>query len=69
MRIIKNSKTGTYSAVIKTLSGRTITRSLRTRDKVEAKRIVKESKLEEIESAAKIKALPTGAKATELRNI
>ena len=57
MRIIKNSKTGTYSAVIKTLSGRTITRSLRTRDKVEAKRIVKESKLEEIESAAKIKAL------------
>lgn len=57
MRIVKNNKTGIYSAVIKTLGGHTITRTLRTKDKTEAKRLVKESKLEEIESAAKIKAL------------
>lgn len=57
MRLVKNPKTGSYSAVIKTLSGKTITRSLRTKDKAEAKRLVKESKLAEIEAAAKIKAL------------
>lgn len=57
MRLVKNKNTGTYSAVIKTLSGRTITRSLRTRDKTEAKRLIKESKLEEIEAAAKLNAL------------
>lgn len=57
MRLVKNTKTGTYSAVIKTLGGHTITRSLRTKDKAEAKRLVKESKLAEIEAAAKIKAL------------
>ena len=59
MKIIKN-RSGNYAVRFKTSTGYT-TKSLGTKSKTEAKLLVKEAKIEEIESAAKIGALQRDA--------
>lgn len=59
MKITKN-RSGNYAVRFKTSSGYT-TKSLGTKSMSEAKRLVKEAKIEEIESAAKIGALQRDA--------
>lgn len=61
MKIIKSDKTGNYSVKYKTASGKTVSRSLDTTNLKEAKLLVKEAKIEELEMAAKIKALQRDA--------
>ena len=59
MKIIKN-RSGNYAVRFKTASGYT-SKSLGTKSKAEAKHLVKEAKIEEIEAAAKIGALQRDA--------
>lgn len=61
MKILKSEKTGNYSVKFKTASGKDVSRSLDTKSLVEAKKIVKDSKIKELEQAAKIKALQRDA--------
>lgn len=56
MKIIKNEN-GVYCVKYVAANGKTITRSLKTKSQKEAKLLAKESKIEELEMAAKIKAL------------
>jgi len=60
MKLIKSDKTGNYSVRYKTRT-KYVTQSLDTKKLSEAKRIVKEAKIEEIEIAAKIGALQRDA--------
>ena len=56
MKIIKNEH-GVYCVKYVSANGKTITRSLKTKSQKEAKMLVKEAKIEELETAAKINAL------------
>ena len=60
MKIIKSDK-GNYSVRFKTASGKFVSRSLDTKNLTEARKLVKEAKIEELETAAKIKALQRDA--------
>ncbi len=57
MKLIQSPKTKNFSVRYRTGSGKDVTRSLGTTSKKEAKFLVKEAKIEEIEMAAKIGAL------------
>ena len=60
MKIVKTKK-GNYSVRFKTKSGKTVTRSLGTSDINEARKMVKESSIEQLEMAGKINALTRDA--------
>ena len=60
MKLIK-TKTGNYSVKYKTASGRSNTLSLKTSNKKKAMMLIKEAKIEELETAAQIKALQRDA--------
>lgn len=61
MKIIQSEKTGIYSVRFKTRSGKSVTRNLGTTNKKEAVMLVKEAKIEELETAARINALTKDA--------
>ena len=60
MKLIK-TKTGNYSVRYKTATGRSTTLSLKTNNKKKAMMLVKEAKIEELETAAQVKALQRDA--------
>ena len=57
MKIKKDTKTGYYHVSYMAASGKTITRSLKTKSRKEAEMLAKEAKIEKIETAAKVDAL------------
>ena len=57
MKIKKDSKSGYYQVSYMAASGKTITRSLKTKSRKEAESLAKEAKIEKIETAAKVDAL------------
>ena len=61
MKIIQSEKTGIYSVRFRAQSGKTITRNLGTKNKKEALMLVKEAKIEELETAGRIGALQRDA--------
>tara|TARA_Y100000004_G_scaffold36286_1_gene38926 strand:+ start:3702 stop:4766 length:1065 start_codon:yes stop_codon:yes gene_type:complete len=61
MKLIQSKTTGIYSVTFKTQSGKNVTRNLKTKNKQEAIMLVKEAKIEELETAAKINALTKDA--------
>ncbi len=61
MKLIQSKTTGVYSVRFRTQSGKDVTRNLKTKNKKEAVMLVKEAKIEELETAAKINALTKDA--------
>lgn len=61
MKLIQSKTTGNYSVKFKTRSGKSVTRSLDTKNKKRAMELVKEANIEKIETAGQIGALTRDA--------
>lgn len=61
MKLIRSERTNIYSVRFKTMSGKSVTRGLGTKSLREAKKLVKEAKVEELETASRVNALTRDA--------